>query len=189
MTPAGLILAGGASRRMGRPKALLEFENETFLGRLQRIFLAHTDPVVVVLGHDAATVQTLLDPRVRQAINPDPERGMLTSLQAGLAELTTAARVLFLPLDYPAIAAKTLRLLCATPPADVAMPRYHGTRGHPVLISQKVARQLLNLPQDAAARDIIRSYNDQVLYVDVDDPAILVDVDTPEDYQLLLSRS
>ena len=84
MTPAGLILAGGASRRMGRPKALLEYEGETFLGRLQRIFLEHTDPVVIVLGHDAGNLRWLLDPRVKQALNSDPERGMLSSLQAGL---------------------------------------------------------------------------------------------------------
>ena len=188
MTPAGLILAGGASRRMGRPKALLEYEGETFLGRLQRIFLEHTDPVVIVLGHDAGNLRWLLDPRVRQALNSDPERGMLSSLQVGLTEMSTAERVLFLPLDYPAIRPETIEKLCAMPLADVAMPRYQGRRGHPVLISQRVARQLLTLPATAAARDVIRSYNDTVLYVEVDDPGILIDVDTPEDYQRLVAR-
>ena len=119
---------------------------------------------------------------------PDPERGMLSSLQVGLAEISTAERILFLPLDYPAIQPETIKKLCATPHVDVAMPRYLGRRGHPVLISQRVARQLQTLPATAAARDVIRSYNDTVLYVEVDDPGILIDVDTPEDYQRLVAR-
>ena len=170
---------------MGRAKALLEFQGETFLGRLQRIFLAHCEPVVVVLGHDAALVEPLLHPRVKHAINPDPERGMLSSLQAGLTILDASARILFLPLDYPAVHAATFAALCASPPAPVTMPRYQGRRGHPVLISDGVARELLELPVTAAARDVIRRHNHEVLYVDVNDPAILVDVDTPEDYQML----
>ena len=185
---------------MGSPKALLAYRGETFLGRLQRLFLAATDPVVVVLGHDAATVREVLDGRVIVALNDDPERGMLSSLQVGLLLIyycgaeaprklkLAPQRLLFLPLDYPAIQQDTITKLCATPLADVAMPRYQGRRGHPVLISQKVARELLNLPPTAAARDVIRQYNDTILYVDVDDPAILMDVDTPEDYQALLSR-
>ena len=171
---------------MGRPKALLQYHGETFLGRLQRIFLdQHCAPVVVVLGHDASTVRPALDPRVKAAVNPDPERGMLSSLQAGLSLLRDAERVLFLPLDYPAIQPGTIASLCATPMCDVAMPRYQGRRGHPVLISQTVVRELLALPVDGAARDVIRSHNDGVRYVDVNDPAILMDVDTPEDYHAL----
>ncbi len=182
---AGLLLAGGASRRMGQPKALLKFKNETFLGRLQRIFLAHTNPLVVVLGHNAEIVCQTVDRRARQATNPDPARGMLSSLQAGLELLNDAERVLFLPLDYPAIREETIAALCAAPPANVTMPRFEGTRGHPVLISKMVVAELLALPPGAAARDVIRSYNATVQYVDVNDPAILMDVDTPEDYQAL----
>ena len=68
------------------------------------------------------------------------------------------------------------------------MPRFEGGRGHPVLISQDVARELLELPPDAAPRDVIRSHNSEIVYVDVTDPAILMDVDTPEDYQALVNR-
>ena len=169
---------------------MLEYQGETFLGRLQRIFLdQHCAPVVVVLGHDASAIRPVLDPGVTVAVNPDPERGMLSSLQAGLTLLRDAERVLFLPLDFPAIQHGTIASLCATPMCEVAMPRYKGRRGHPVLISQTVVRELLALSPDGAARDVIRSHNDEIVYVDVNDPAILVDVDTPEDYQLLLSRS
>jgi nicotine blue oxidoreductase len=184
---AGLILAGGASRRMGRPKGLLEYGGETFIGRLQRVFLANCSSVTVVIGHDAELIRPVLDARVRVAVNTDPERGMLSSLQAGLATVTDAERVLFLPIDYPAVQADTVAQLCAMPACVIAMPRYNGTRGHPVLISQAVAREILALPAgEGAARDIIRSHNHEVQYLEVADPAILMDVDTPEDYQALV---
>ena len=170
---------------MGRPKALLEFQGETFLGRLQRILLAHCAPVVVVLGHDAAAVRPILDPRALAAVNPDPERGMLSSLQAGLDLLCDAERVLFLPLDYPAIHPETIAHLCAAPMCEIAMPRYQGRRGHPVLISQEIVRELLALGVGGAARDVIRNHNEAIRYVDVNDPAILMDVDTPEDNRVL----
>ena len=184
---AGLILAGGASRRMGRPKALLEYQGETFLGRLQRVLFTNCDPVVVVVGHDAATIRPALDPRAVVVVNPDPERGMLSSLQAGLERLSQAEWVLFLPLDYPAIHSDTVARLCESPTAthNIVMPRYQGRRGHPVLITQTIIQELLALPVDGAARDVIRSHNDEILYLDVNDPAILMDVDTPEDYQVL----
>jgi molybdenum cofactor cytidylyltransferase len=174
---------------MGRPKALLTYRSETFIARLQRIFLKHCTPVVVVIGHDAELVRPLLDPRVRLAVNPDPERGMLSSLQSGLDLLSGASRILFLPLDYPAIDSETVAVLCATAPSAIAMPRFKGVRGHPVLISQDVARELLDLPPGAAPRDVIRSHNSEIVYVDVTDPAILMDVDTPEDYQALVNRA
>ena len=185
---AGLILAGGASRRMGSPKALLKYRGEMFIQRLQRIFLMHCDPVVVVLGHDAELIRPSVDERVRICVNSDPERGMLSSLQTGLAELNRADRILFLPLDYPGVASDTIAKLCAMPPCVIGMPRYQGRRGHPVLISQKVAQEISVLPRDRAGRDVIRAHNHEVEYLDVDDPAILIDVDTPEDYQALVER-
>jgi molybdenum cofactor cytidylyltransferase len=186
---AGLILAAGASRRMGRPKALLTFQNETFIGRLQRIFLAHCTPVVVVLGHDADLIRPSLDPRVQAVVNPDPERGMLSSLQTGLRVLSDRERILFLPLDYPAIHSDTVAKLCASPRCVIAMPRFEGTRGHPVLISRAVADELIGLPVTAAARDVIRGHDAEIHYVDVADPAILMDVDTPGDYDALVHGS
>jgi CTP:molybdopterin cytidylyltransferase MocA len=173
---------------MGRPKALLTYRNETFIGRLQRIFLEHCARVVVVVGHDGELVRPALDHRVQIAVNPHPDRGMLSSLQTGLQVLSEAPRVLFLPLDYPAIDSGTVARLCAAPPAAIAMPRFNGRRGHPVLISQLVARELLELrAAGAAPRDVIRSHDSEIVYVDVTDPAILMDVDTPEDYEALLN--
>src|SRR5277367_4147108 len=92
---AAVILSGGASRRMGTPKALLRFQDETFLDRLIRIFSQAANPVVVVVGHHGSAIRSGIE-RASQAVlavNPDPERGMLSSLQIGLQAV---------PADLPA---------------------------------------------------------------------------------------
>lgn len=191
--PAGLLLAAGASRRMGPgrpPKALLQYRGETFFTRLQRILLTHCHPVVVVLGFHAESLRPLLAPGVIEALNPDPDQGMLSSLQTGLKAIQSD-RTLFLPLDYPAVEDSTVAALAAVPAAcTLALPRFEGKRGHPVLIDQSVARRILSLDptSGAQARDVIRPLYDGAHFVDVADPGILMDVDTPGDYESLLAR-
>ena len=93
MKLGGIILSGGASRRMGTPKALLLIENETFLDRMIRLFSEVCDPVIVVLGHNAEQIRSEIQraSQVSFVVNPDPERGMLSSLQCGLEALPAAA--------------------------------------------------------------------------------------------------
>ena len=72
---AAVILAAGASRRMGSPKALLEFQGETFLNRLIRVLGNVAGPVIVVLGHHAEPIRTQTSGTAHFVVNPDPERG------------------------------------------------------------------------------------------------------------------
>ena len=83
---AGIILSAGASRRMGTPKALLQLNDETFLDRLIRLFSEVCSPVIVVLGDQADQIRSGIrrGSEARFVVNPDPERGMLSSLQCGL---------------------------------------------------------------------------------------------------------
>ena len=83
---AGIILAAGASSRMGTPKALLDYRGETFLDRLIRVLGAVCDPVIVVLGYHAEQIRAGVNGRVQFVVNPTPTRGQLSSLQTGLAE-------------------------------------------------------------------------------------------------------
>lgn len=114
MKLAGLILAAGASSRMGRPKPLLELEGETFLDRLIGLLAAHCSPVLVVLGHAAEAVQAGLRraAEARFVINADYRRGQLSSLQCGLRGLPSDADgVLFTLVDLPAVQAATIERL------------------------------------------------------------------------------
>lgn len=176
MRTAAIILAGGASTRMGSPKALLLYRGKTFADSLIATF-ERCDQTVVVLGYDAARIQAGIRTDATFIINPNPEQGQLSSLQCGLRAVAHADAVFFTPVDYPAIRADTVdRLLPFA--GSFAMPRYDGRRGHPVLIGRAMADELLACT--TSARDVMRSHDP--IYVDVDDGGILEDVDDPAAY-------
>jgi molybdenum cofactor cytidylyltransferase len=112
---------------------------------------------------------------------------MLTSLQCALAA-QDANGYLFSPVDYPALLPHTVKSVSDAfrrDPRPVIVPLYANCHGHPVCISREVARDILALPPQASARDAIHVRAAGTLYVPVNDPAILRDVDTPADYAAL----
>jgi molybdenum cofactor cytidylyltransferase len=187
---AGIILSGGASRRMGTPKALLLIENETFLDRMIRLFSVACDPVIVVLGHNAEQIRSGIQraAQVTFVVNPDPERGMLSSLQCGLEALpATADSVMFTPVDHPGIQGSTIEKL-AVANAPLTIPTHEGSHGHPVCITRPLIAELLALPASAQARDVIHRHLSEASLVEVDDAAVGIDIDDPSAYAELLAQ-
>lgn len=184
---AAIILAAGASRRMGRPKALLDYQGETFAGRLVRVLSQFCDPVVVAVGHHAAAIREKVDARF--AVNPDPDRGQLSSLQTALAEIPRDAEgSLFIPVDCPTVREETVVLLLKSlADHEIVIPRYHGRRGHPVCVARSRIADFLALPPTAETRAAIDAHPDRITYLDVDDPGILADIDDAEAYRKLVS--
>jgi molybdenum cofactor cytidylyltransferase len=178
---AGIILAAGSSTRMGSPKALLSYRGETFLDRLVRMFQVYCEDVLVVSS------QPIDIQGARVIVNPLPERGMLSSLQCGLAAVRAAARaVAFTPVDYPAIQQSTVERVIAEWTGELLrIPRHAGRRGHPVLLSRELILEFLALPATAEARQVVRRHEREIVYAEVDDPGILQDIDTPADYEQL----
>jgi molybdenum cofactor cytidylyltransferase len=191
---AAIILSGGASRRMGTPKALLRFQNETFLDRLIRVFSAVCDPVIVVVGEHAGQIRSGIErgSEVLFAVNPDPERGMLSSLQCGLALVPADVdAAMFLPVDHPHLELATVETLAARFSADrapVTVPAYAGEHGHPVCIARPLIAELLALPPGAKPSDVIHRHVPQTVYVEVSDPAVVTDIDDPAAYAGLLAK-
>lgn len=193
MSLAGLILAAGESRRMGSPKALLDFGGETFLDRLILTLGGSCCPVIVVLGCEPQRIRAGL----RRAdlatfvTNPDYQRGQLSSLQRGLAAVPPEAEgVLFTPVDYPAVRPSTIariarRFQARQPDEWLVVPRSQGRHGHPVCLACDLIPEFLALADDAQARDVIHGHRKQTVYEDVDDAGILEDVDDPESYARL----
>jgi molybdenum cofactor cytidylyltransferase len=179
---AGIILAAGASRRMGRPKALLDYRGETFVARLIRVFSEFCDPVIVVLGHHADAIREHVGSKI--VVNPDPERGQLSSLQTALAEIPADAEAfLFTPVDCPTMSEQTIATLVEQiGHHGVVIPRYRGRRGHPVCVSRSLLADFLALPPTAETRAAIDAHPDRILYVDVDDAGVLADIDDAEAY-------
>ena len=178
---------------MGTPKALLLIENETFLDRMIRLFAEVCDPVIVVLGHNAEQIRSGIQraSQVMFVVNPDPERGMLSSLQCGLEALPTADAVMFTPVDHPCIQGSTLERLAAgmlEEQAPLIIPTYRGSHGHPVCITRPLITELLALPASAQARDVIHRHLPEACLMAVDDSAVTTDIDDPAAYAELLAQ-
>jgi len=189
----GLILAAGESRRMGSPKALLEFQGETFLDRLIGLFSRRCMPVIAVLGAQHEIVRAGLR-RAGDALlveNPEFRLGQLTSMQCGLRAVPAdAGGVLFTLVDHPAVTPATIAaLLDCGAPAPLRIPRCDGRRGHPIWISRSLMPEFLALPVGSSAREVVTRHSSEIAYIEVDDPGILADVDDPAAYQRLLARS
>jgi nicotine blue oxidoreductase len=179
---AGLVLAGGAGSRMGGlPKAHLTLAGETFLARLVRLFAAAgCDPIAVVEGAHRVEVP----PPAFAVAAPDWARGMRASLRAGLAALPPGP-VLLTHADRPLVEPATLRALLAAPPDRPAIPVHAGAPGHPVRLPGNLRGRLLE-DDDTPLRDVLAVRD--VFSLIVDDPGVLLDVDTPSEYAALRAR-
>lgn len=176
---------------MGRDKALLPYHGSTFLNHLITLLLPRVESLIVVLGHHSDEIAASLPAAggLNIVTNPDYKRGMLTSLQAGLRAVPDAPAILFTLVDHPAVRAQTVDRIIEeffrNSPA-LAIPRYGERRGHPVLLSREVAREILALPPGSSAKEVIRAHREETRFVDVDDPGVLRDIDLPADYEALL---
>jgi len=177
---------------MGRPKPLLPLGGQTFLSAASNAFLEAFEPVIVVLGHEADEIEKEvgLDRRVQVVRNREYDRGMLSSLQCGIAALPPDAEAAaFTLVDHPAVRVSTLWALAdhfRHSGADVVLPRCQGERGHPVIVKRTVLDELAAMPSGASPKPVLRERRTEASFLDVDDPGVVADVDTPEDYQRLL---
>jgi len=189
---AGLILAAGESRRMGSPKALLQYHGETFLDRLIGIFAAKCSPVIVVVGAHRDMILSAVR-RATEAVvveNAEYRLGQLSSMQCGLRAVPDDLDgVLFTLVDHPAVRADTIDYLLAGPAAPLRIPRYGGRRGHPIFFTQGLIREFLALPVNSSAKEVVTRHAPEIGYVDVDDPGVITDVDDAEAYRRLLAET
>jgi molybdenum cofactor cytidylyltransferase len=185
----GILLAAGESRRMGFPKPLLRLNGETFLSHIAASMLITVERLIIVLGahRDAVMAAVPPDNRISVIDNPDYAMGQLSSIKAGLHAVSARADAAIVHLvDHPTVQPETFGRLAAEyqlseKPILVAQCRGH--RGHPVLFDRSVFDELQQAPIDVGARAVVKSKADRVIYVDVDDPGVLLDLDTPADLE------
>jgi molybdenum cofactor cytidylyltransferase len=194
----GVILAAGASARMGCPKALLPLASgETFLTHIVRILRrGGVEDVVVVGGCDAGQIAEALggetDPP-RLAINPDWRTGQLSSLVAGLRLIDHPGvdAMLMTLIDVPLVSTQTVRVLIETyrrTRAPIVRPAHGGLHGHPVIFDRAMFDALRHADRTVGAKSVVRAFGSQIVDVDVDDEGAFADIDTPEDYERLIGR-
>ncbi len=184
-----LVLAAGESRRMGMPKPLLRFGETTFLGQILSVLQrADVAGITVVLGAQAELIHASVDlSAVSVVVNEDYRQGQLSSLTKGLKSLPEDADAMLLCLvDHPFITTDTVDQIIGTfreTHEPIVVPVFDGRRGHPTLFAKSLFDELANAPQDKGARHVVSSNEDKVLEVNVHDRAVVIAIDTPEDYR------
>ncbi len=191
---AVLVLAAGLSRRMGDSnKLLLRLPSGKSILRttLETAVTAATGPVLLVAGHDAAAVaQEAVELDVQTIFTPDYTQGLSASLRAGLAAVPAdCAGALICLGDMPFIPPALLRDLClAFAPAadqDIVQPTYRGQPGNPVLWGRRYFAKIMELSGDIGARHLLLANTQSLLRLEVNTPAVLADIDTPEQFAAL----
>ncbi len=184
-----LVLAGGAGRRARPWDKLLTRDpfGHTMIARtLEAAEASGADPVLLVLGHDAARLRSAC-PGAASLHAADHAEGLAASLRCGIAEAERDGwdAVLVCLGDMPLVLPATLRRLIgswqeASPRRDAVLPLWNGRRGNPVLWDRRMFPSLLGLRGDAGARALLDRSSTAVLAVEVEDEAVLEDFDTPE---------
>lgn len=188
---AAVILAAGMSRRMGSTglKQLLQLGNKSLLEHtLENVRAAQVNEIVLVLGAQADEIrQRVANHGITVVLNPDYQQGMGTSLRTGLAGLSPSVKAALVVLaDQPFVAPATIDRLIhshAESRAQITIPFYRGFRGNPVLLDRSVFPELMALSGDVGCRAIFGSHTEGIHKVEVDDPGILIDIDSATDLQ------
>jgi nicotine blue oxidoreductase len=190
---AGVVPSSGSSTRMGRDKGLLEIGGVSFLRwTVQALQEGGCEPVLVVVadGEDALADEASTAGAV-VLLNPDPGEGPITSLRIALAALDGAIEgVAYLPVDHPMVRSDTVRLLLDAARrggSSLTIPRYEGKRGHPAVFGRALFAELLDPQLDGGAKTVVHRHLSTALLVDVDDPGVTIDIDTPDVYEAVLA--
>lgn len=186
-----VVLSAGESSRMGRPKALLPIDGQTFIERIVgALKQGGVERIVVLLGSNAEELRhQIVHLPVEILINPDYQQGQLSSLQVAVRHLQAAKDCVGMMVhlvDHPYIDPKLVRLMLQRfdgSKFSIVVPRHQGKRGHPVIFSRSLFDELLNAPLDQGAKAVVNAHRQDTLEIDTDDVGITVDIDTPELYR------
>jgi molybdenum cofactor cytidylyltransferase len=189
---AAVILSGGESRRMGSPKALLPWQGRPFL---QHLLDVTQHPKIgcrrVVLGPHAEIITRSihLDPD-EVVINPDWEKGQLSSIHAALRTLPAGKTdgMLLCPVDHPLVSADLISKLIAAFYSErpaIALPVHNGRRGHPLIFSAALYPELLDAPLNLGARAVVWAHKNEILEVPTIEEGVILNLNDPKAFEKL----
>jgi len=183
---AAITLSGGASRRMGTPKALLPYQDGTFLEHLLSVT---SHPRIgwrrVVLGADAAAIaEGVKLPADEVVINENWEDGQLSSIQCGLRSLPQGTEGMLLCLiDHPLISRELTGALVERfyeSGKPIVLPVYKGRRGHPVIFAARLYQELLSAPLKIGARAVVWTHSDEVCEMETSEEGCVLNLNNPD---------
>jgi molybdenum cofactor cytidylyltransferase len=191
-----VVLSAGESSRMGRPKALLPIDGQTFIERIVAALKQTTvGKIIVILGHNARELEAKISHLpVQILINTDYRQGQLSSLQLAVRDLQADAdcdgmlvHLVDHPYLAPALVQEMIRRFYETK-KRIIVPKFHGKRGHPVIFSNALFGELLSAPMAEGAKAVVNAHRAETLEIDTQEEGIAVDIDTPELYQQHVRR-
>ena len=186
-----ILLAAGESSRMAQLKALLPWRGQTLLEhQVSALLEGGAERVVVVLGHRADELRPLVEgcEGASWVLNPDYLQGKTTSIKAGLSalEVGSVAEILLLNVDQPRSAPDVAHILNTHRAHDhiVTVPTCDGKGGHPIVLSAQLLDELLAIDEESQGiKAVVRRRPDSVKRIPLDNPEILLDLNTPEQYR------
>lgn len=190
-----IVLAAGDSTRMGYPKALLPLEGDTFITRiLKTLRNAGLPRPVVILGRAAPMIRPQIAGWPADVfVNPDPDRGQLSSIQLALSSLNPEfAAGMIWPVDLPAVSEDLVRRLVqlfSVSAPQIAFPMHGGKRGHPAIFHRALFREFMDASPEEGPKGILARYRHDSAVLETEESASVQDIDTPMDYENLTGRT
>jgi len=178
VTNSAIILAAGASERLGTHKALVEVGNQTLIESVfNRLEQANLEVTIVTRGSLADSIRTLL-PEANVIVNPNPEQGRTGTIQCGINEIGIGP-VLIVPVDRPGFSLDTANLLCRM--ETTTAPEYNGRGGHPIALTSQDCEVIIQAQPDVPLRNLINASR-----IEVNDPHLHLNIDTSSDVEEML---
>jgi len=180
---------------MGYPKALLPLGNDTFITRILRtVRSAGLPKPVVILGRAAARIRPrIVDWPADVLVNPDPDRGQLSSIQLALCSLNQEfAAGMIWPVDLPAVSEDLVRRLVqlfSDSEPKIALPMHGGRRGHPAIFDRSLFQEFMKASPEEGPKGILARYRNASAILPTEEKASVQDIDTPADYEDLTGRT
>ena len=191
---AAILLAAGESTRMGHPKQLLDWRGQPLIvAQVNALLEAECRPVIVVLGAHANRIHQTLPARadLHVTTNRNWREGRASSIRAGARAVPpTADAVAVVSVDQPTDPSVIQRLeagLAAAPDALIAVPRHDGRNGHPPIFRSQLLPELQNVTErEEGIRRLRRRHADRTIFLEMDDPIVTLNLNTPDAYQRAL---
>lgn len=190
---SGILLAAGESKRMGKPKLLLNLGESNIINTtIEKFLKSEIFELIIVLGHEAQKIECSSsgqDKRIKFVTNENYREGMSTSIKCGVLTASKESEAFLIALgDQPLISPKIINRLMEkyqSSRAGIVTVMHQSLRGHPVIISKKYVQEILSLNGDIGARDLLKQHLDDTASINIESSEEFFDVDKTQDYEKL----
>lgn len=190
---SGILLAAGESKRMGKPKLILNLGKSNIINAtIDNLLKSEIYELIIVLGHEAQKIESSLstqDKRIKFVTNKNYREGMSTSIKCGVLTTSKESEAFLIALgDQPLISPKVINRLIEkyqSSKVGIVTVMHKSFRGHPVLISKKYVKELLSLNGDIGARDLLKQHLDDTASIKIESSEEFFDIDRTQDYEEL----